>query len=185
MASDFPNTYSIGIFACCKSDCNPTEGELNHKVPVRGIPTPQFREQSIYIPTHSSNFDSNQLSSQKKNQNFMFLFDRTSEHSETTMIKDLTNILQKINKNTLGIELISALSKLVDKHQKYELINNKTAQPLKLVYQDKIVTKTIAYIFENSEYTNDWPEWDNSVERAEKARLLFKDVLQFDDVQVY
>ena len=57
----------------------------------------------------------------------MFLFDRTSEHSETTMIKDLTNILQKINKNTLGIELISALSKLVDKHQKYELINNKTA----------------------------------------------------------
>ena len=100
------------------------------------------------------------------------------------MVQDFVkNLNNRFDKRTLSIDLPKAFDNMKGKDAKFEFVLTSTIQPLKLHYDHNIVKKSIAYIFWQEEYKKLTP-WKNAETRAEDARKLYKEILNFDDVQV-
>ena len=56
-------------------------------------------------------------------------------------------------------------------------------QPLTLFYTHNIVTKSFAYIFVSTTCNGD--EYQDAVETGAKAKELFGDIFEFDEVKYY
>ena len=65
----------------------------------------------------------------------------------------------------------------------FEMVTSNTLQPLNLIFAHNIVTRTIAYIFVNTECQG--VTYKNAHERSEKAFELFDGVLEFAEVTVF
>ena len=100
------------------------------------------------------------------------------------MIEDFENMLTNdFSKETLSIEIPKALNHLKAKDVKFETVKSKTLQPLSMIYSHNIVTRTIAYIFINTESRG--LIYKNAKERGNMAIELFKGILEFHEVSFF
>ena len=63
-----------------------------------------------------------------------------------------------------------------------EMSISNTVQPLKLFREHQVVTKSIAYVFVNTESKD--LVYKNAVQRGKEAQKLFEEILEFDNVDV-
>ena len=104
------------------------------------------------------------------------------------MVKEITSIMSnRYNKETLTLQLPLAFDRLVyisdQEKLKFEMVKSNTLQPTKLIFEDNIVTDTIAYIFVNSKCQS--LEYKHSTEREEDAFDLLKHTFQFKEVTTF
>ena len=77
-------------------------------------------------------------------------------NQNTAMVRDFKKTLtNRFDKRTLLVEIPSALDNMRGRDANFEMVISNTIQPLKMLYQYKIVKYKIAYIFWNKEYNND------------------------------
>ena len=63
------------------------------------------------------------------------------------------------------------------------MVVSNTIQPINLFYAHNLVTETVAYIFVNTESLG--LPYKNAVGRGKSALALFKDILEFEHVEVF
>ena len=109
---------------------------------------------------------------------------------------DITRtIATKYDPNTLSLQIPYAFENFRASTPQCELWTNNTIQPIKLFYSRHISTNDLAVIFVNtgcssagedqSQNEENTIGWTDANERGETARQLFKDVLNFYDVNVH
>ena len=100
------------------------------------------------------------------------------------MIKDITEMLTTdFDKEYLSIEIPKAFENLKGRDAKFEMVTSNSLQPLHMIYEHNIVTRTIAYIFINTECKG--LQNKNAQERGNKAIELFKGVFEFEEVSFF
>ena len=73
--------------------------------------------------------------------------------ANTAMVSDLVKTLtNRFDKTTLTVEIPKAFKMMQGTDAKFEMVTTSTLQPCILHYKHNIVTYSIAYIFWNSEY---------------------------------
>ena len=101
------------------------------------------------------------------------------------MVKDIVTIFEtQYDKDKLTLTLPEALTHLFSMELQFEMIKSNSLQPIKLIYEHCIVTQqhSIAYIFVN---VFDDLEEEIAKKQGEVAKTMFKDTLEFNDVQVF
>ena len=123
----------------------------------------------------------------KGQKNFMFIWGcrpQTGVAAKTEMVNDIIGVLmKKRNRDTLTIELPKSLEQLKGKDANFEMVTSNTIQPILLSYKHNFVTESIAYIFVNSGCKE--LEYKAYQDKGKNTQKLFKDILEFNQVQVF
>ena len=100
------------------------------------------------------------------------------------MIKDVVKIFtEDYSRESFTLTLPSCFDNLSSSDANFEMVASNELQPLRLVYKKNIASKTIACIFVHTK-TKDLT-YDGATERGEMHKTLFKDVFNFDEVNVH
>ena len=89
----------------------------------------------------------------------------------------------RYDKDKLGLQLPEAFDNLKGKKLDFEMVKSNSLQPINLIFESNIVTRSIAYIFVNSECNG--LDYRNARGKGEMVYELFKDILLFKEVTIY
>ena len=100
------------------------------------------------------------------------------------MVRDLTNtLLTNFDRERMRIVLPEGLNHLKGKDVNFEMVTSNTIQPVQLNFHDKVITRSIAYIFVNTSCKG--LAYKQAELKGEKLQELYSKILEFKDVQIF
>ena len=100
------------------------------------------------------------------------------------MVKDVVRILlEDYSRTNFSIQIPDCFDILKGTDANFELVAASTMQPVRVYYTNNIVTKSIAIIFGHTNVNG--LEYEEATEKVELCRKVFKDIFEFDEVEVH